>query len=118
MIINPCVPSCIPLNPWGGASKALSLGASPPAPGFAPITQIPPRPQPLISHQSIHPGFAAKRTPVALARPRHVSLVAIGSKLLAEDQPDKRWETGREAPDKVLKLAQLVTGRWLETTGL
>lgn len=56
--------------------------------------------------------------PVALARPRHVFLVAIGSKLLAADQPDKRWEMGREAPDKALKLAQLITGQRLETTGL
>lgn len=56
--------------------------------------------------------------PVALARPCHMSLVAVGSKLLAADQPDKRWEMGTEAPDKVLKLAQLITGRRLETTGL
>lgn len=48
---------------------------------------------------------------MAPARPRHVSLVAIGSKLLAAAQPDKRWEMGREAPDKVLKLAQLITGQ-------
>lgn len=41
--------------------------------------------------------------------PTHIS-VAIGSKLLAADQPDKRWEMGREAPDKVLKLAGLITG--------
>lgn len=43
----------------------------------------------------------------------HIS-VAIGSKLLAADQQDKRWEMGREAPDKVLKLAGLITGCRLE----
>lgn len=45
--------------------------------------------------------------------PTHIS-VAIGSKLLAADQQDKRWEMGREASDKVLKLAGLITGCRLE----
>lgn len=66
----------------------------PPAPGFAPVTQTLPWTSPLIRHQSIHPGFPAKRTLVGLARPCHMSLVAIGSKLLAADQPDKKWEMG------------------------